>query len=100
MAVLTILAGIVGLILTAFGDLHLKAENPKAARIVIGIVAGLVIAEGLYGLVWTSSEEYKRQSERAERRSRQIRETEDAPSSVQKDIDNEYHRNGNTERRH
>jgi len=98
-AALTIVAGLIGLVLSAFGDLHQKAGNPKAARIALGVVAGLVLALGIYGIVWTSSDEYKRQVEQVERRSRQIRETDEQPPAVQKDIDDEYHRSGNTERR-
>src|SRR5450756_1721083 len=48
---LTIVAGFIGLVLSAFGDLHQKAGNPKAARIALGVVAGLVLALGIYGIV-------------------------------------------------
>jgi hypothetical protein len=50
-AALTIVVGLIGLVLSAFGDLHQKAGNPKAARIALGVVAGLVLALGIYGIV-------------------------------------------------
>jgi phosphate/sulfate permease len=98
-AATAIVAGCIGLGLTAFGDFHNQFKNPKAARIVLGSVSGLVLALGIHGIVWTSSDEYKRQVEQNERRNRQIEETADQPPWVQKDIDDEYHRNGNTSRR-
>ena len=39
MVAVTIVVGLIGLILTAFGDVHKKAGNPKAARIALGVVA-------------------------------------------------------------
>ena len=42
MAALTIVVGLIGLVLTAFGDLHKKAGNPKTERIALGLVPSLV----------------------------------------------------------
>jgi F0F1-type ATP synthase assembly protein I len=99
-AMLTILVGGAGILLASLnGGAFSKYGNPKAARSATIAVSALVLALGVYGIYWQNSAEGKAQFERVERRSKQIKETEDLPRDVQKDIDDEYHRSGDSSRR-